>query len=238
MSGRVTLNPNPSTNPEGLRRENKMRIRLRVCLFLFALVLMYPLVQTVAGEPVQAGEQKTYTVVQGDNLYNIGIKYGVASSDLIKANNLSGTTIHPGQVLVIPGNDVMTGRVSRGNAGYSRDEFDLLARLIHAEAASEPYPGKVAVGAVVLNRIRSSIFPNSITAVIYQANNGIYQFSPVYNGSINRPAGADSLRAAQEALSGADPTGGALFFFSSWVTDKHLRSRTVSKVIGNLTFAF
>lgn len=214
-----------------------MNIKFSLCLFLFALVLLCPTGKSVAAEPAQAEQQKKYTVVQGDNLYNIGKRYGVSPAALMKANNLTGTIIHPGQVLLIPANAPPANQVSRGYAGYTREEFDLLARLIHAEAASESYTGKVAVGAVVLNRVKSSIFPNSITAVIYQAKNGVYQFTPVYNGSINRPAGADSLKAAREALGGADPTGGALFFFNSWVSDKHLRSRTVSKVIGNLTFA-
>ncbi len=116
-------------------------------------------------------------------------------------------------------------------------EIDLLARLIQAEAEAEPYAAKVAVGAVVLNRMKNPAYPKSIAAVINQADHGVYQFSPVYNGSINRKASADSIRAAGEALKGSDPTGGALFFFSSWITDKHLRSRTVTKVIGKLTFA-
>lgn len=181
--------------------------------------------------------QKKYTVVSGDNLYTIGRQNGVALAELMKANDLSTTTIKPGQVLVIPDIDTGGKKESLGNAGHTPEEIDLLARLINAEAASEPYAAKVAVGAVVLNRVQSPAYPKSIAAVINQSNKGTYQFSPVYNGSIKRPAGKDSIRAARDALKGADPTEGALFFFSSWVKDEHLRSRTVSKVIGNLTFA-
>ena len=207
-------------------------IGIRVCIMMLVLALSFTGV-AAAAEPRTAGQ--TYSVVAGDNLYNIGLKYGVSHGVLMRANGLNSTIIQPGQTLIIPIGSMGSGQVSRGN--NSRGELDLMARLIQAEAASEPYTAKVAVGAVVLNRVDSSLFPNSIRLVINQVTNGTYQFTPVLNGSINRPAGADAVRAAQEALSGADPTGGALFFFSSGVTDRHLLSRPVSMVVGKLTFA-
>lgn len=207
-------------------------IGLRVCIIMFILALSFICTVAAADPPTV---RQTHSVVAGDNLYNIGLKYGVSHGDIMKVNGLDSTIIRPGQTLIIPTGSRGPGQVSRGY--NSRGEVDLMARLIQAEAASEPYIAQVAVGAVVLNRVESSLFPNSIRQVINQVTNGTYQFTPVLNGSINRPAGAEAVRAAQEALSGADPTGGALFFFSSGVTDKHLRSRPVSMVVGKLIFA-
>lgn len=89
-------------------------------------------------------------------------------------------------------------------------EADLLARLVRAEAQGEPYEGKVAVAAVVLNRVKSHLFPDKIYDVIYQAR----QFQPVDNGTINLPADEESKRAVADAIAGADPTYGALYFFA------------------------
>ena len=90
--------------------------------------------------------------------------------------------------------------------------MDLLARLINAEAGGESYNAQVAVGAVVMNRVKSSRFPNSISAVINQKYNGSYQFTCVQNGNIKRPATASDVKAAIAALSGTDPVKNALFF--------------------------
>ena len=119
-------------------------------------------------------------------------------------------------------------------ASVSSDQY-LLARLVYAEARGESYKGKVAVAAVVLNRVRSSAFPNTISGVIYQKN----AFESVSNGSINKTPDSDSIRAAKEAMNGWDPTGGCLYFYNaaqvssgSWIL-----SRTVKTVIGNHSFA-
>jgi len=90
-----------------------------------------------------------------------------------------------------------------------KDEVDLLARLITAEAEGEPYDGQVAVGAVVINRVKSTEFPNSIKEVIYQR--GQFCSVPKLPGTIPTQSAA---RAAREALNGKDPSGGALFFYN------------------------
>lgn len=124
-------------------------------------------------------------------------------------------------------------------AGVSRGVSDrgnvyLLARVIEGEAADEPYDGKVAVGAVIVNRTQSGSFPNSLAGVIYQPG----AFESVSNGQYTRPVSAESLRAAQEAISGWDPTGGALFFWnpykpvSAWIW-----SRLITTQIGRHVFA-
>lgn len=111
----------------------------------------------------------------------------------------------------------------------------LLARLIYAEARGETYKGKVAVGAVALNRVRSSQFPNTLSGVIYQKN----AFECVTNGSINNTPNSECLRAAKEALNGWDPTGGCLFFYNAATVPSKswIHTRTVKTVIGRHSFA-
>lgn len=116
-------------------------------------------------------------------------------------------------------------------------ELDLFARLVHAEAAGEPFEGQVAVAASVLNRIRSPIYPNTLAAVINQVVNGHYQYSPVLDGRINQPANETARRAVQEALSGRDPSLGALGFFNPRKTSNQwVRSRPVTVTIGQHVF--
>lgn len=117
-------------------------------------------------------------------------------------------------------------------------EIDLLARLITAEAAGEDFNAKVAVGAVVLNRMKSDTFPDTVSDVIYQVAGGHYQFTPVLNGWINKPADEASITAAYAAVNGQDPTNGALFYFDHTVTNKWLLGKPVSVRIGNLIFSF
>ena len=110
----------------------------------------------------------------------------------------------------------------------------LLAKLVYAEARGETYKGQVAVAAVVLNRVASSEFPNTISGVIYQKN----AFSCVNNGSINSTPDSSCIKAALDALNGWDPTGGCLYFYNpSKTDDKWIRTRTVTTVIGNHHFA-
>lgn len=111
----------------------------------------------------------------------------------------------------------------------------LLARLIYAEARGETYKGKVAVGAVVLNRVRSSQFPNTLSGVIYQKN----AFESVTNGSINNTPDSSCLRAAKEAMNGWDPTGGCLYFYNAATVSSRswIHTRTVKTVIGRHSFA-
>lgn len=189
------------------------------------------------GDLISPGQQliipeRLHTVQEGDNLYSIGLRYGVSFREIMQANGLKSEDIHPGQALRIP-----AGQENAGRGDFSGGDLDLLARLITAEAESESYAAKVAVGAVVLNRVKSPLFPNTIAEVIYQSNGGVYQFVPVKNGFINRPATPDSTRAAKEALNGSDPSGGALFFFETWVPSPFLQSLPVSVILDSFTFA-
>lgn len=104
-------------------------------------------------------------------------------------------------------NDVESNIDIRENSDLN---IDLLARVIYAEARGEPYNGQVAVGAVVLNRIESSDFPNTVHAVVYQDG----QFSSVTDGQINLIPNSTAYRAANDAINGIDPSNGALFFYN------------------------
>ncbi|NLY71042.1 MAG: peptidoglycan-binding protein [Clostridiales bacterium] len=121
---------------------------------------------------------------------------------------------------------------------HTEEDLDLLARLITAEAQLEPYEAKVAVGAVVMNRVKSKEFPNTIKEVIYQNIDGYPQFTPVVNGWINKPSSAESKKAAKEALNGRDPTNGALYYYDNTSTSEWLRSRQVSVKFSNMIYAY
>lgn len=119
-------------------------------------------------------------------------------------------------------------------ASYVSADHRLLAKLVYAEARGESYKGQVAVAAVVLNRVSSASFPNTVSGVIYQSG----AFSSVSNGSINCTPDADCARAALDAINGWDPTGGCLYFYNAKTAeDKWIFSRTVQTVIGNHSFA-
>lgn len=90
---------------------------------------------------------------------------------------------------------------------YSPEDIDLLARLVNAEAKGEPYKGKIAVAATILNRVKDPRYPDTIPGVIYQYNHG-YQYCPVRNGEIRRPANEDAYRAVEAALEGKTPPAG------------------------------
>ena len=116
------------------------------------------------------------------------------------------------------------------------NEPELLARIVHAESKGEPYIGQVAVAAVILNRIDSADFPNTLAGVIYQPG----AFEPVMNGTINEavPNDASARKAAKEALNGYDPTGGCLYFFNpNTATSKWIWSKQIVKTIGKHHFA-
>ncbi|MFZ5646233.1 MAG: LysM peptidoglycan-binding domain-containing protein [Bacillota bacterium] len=200
------------------------------------------------------GEKKEfYTVKPGDTLFFIAKRFGTTDKSIKIENGLKSDVIRPGQVIRItvvqpvkPVPDQARkerpqGQVSRGGSteSISASEFDVLCRIITAEADDQSYLTKVAVGSVVLNRVRSPLFPDTIRGVVYQVDStGRYQFEPVLNGWINRPASEEAKRAAKDALRGVDPSGGALYFWESWVTNKFLRSRPVSTVLGAFTFTY
>lgn len=118
-------------------------------------------------------------------------------------------------------------------AGSQSQSVDLLARVISAEARGEPYSGQVAVGAVILNRVEHPSFPNTIAGVVYQPG----AFTCMVDGQFNEPVAESSIRAARDALNGADPSGGAIYYFNpSTATSAWIWSRPLIKVIGKHRF--
>ncbi|MBQ3115963.1 MAG: spore cortex-lytic enzyme [Clostridia bacterium] len=123
---------------------------------------------------------------------------------------------------------------SQATSGYSDADIALLARLIYGEARGESYVGQVAVGAVVLNRIKSPSFPNSMSGVIYQS----YAFTAVADGQINLTPNATAKKAALDAINGWDPSYGALYYYNpATATSSWIFSRQTTVTIGNHVFA-
>lgn len=122
---------------------------------------------------------------------------------------------------------------SGGVNGYSNADWQLLGRIISAEARGESYTGQVAVGAVVLNRVKSASFPDTISGVIYQKG----AFSAVTDGQFDQPVSETSLKAARDAMAGWDPSGGALYYYNpAKTTNAWMHARPVLVTIGNHRF--
>jgi N-acetylmuramoyl-L-alanine amidase len=173
-----------------------------------------------------AAAESVHTVKEGESLWEIGKENSVSVMELKEANGLKTHDIHPGQAISLPETDI------------TEEEKELLAKLVHAEAEGEPYEGKVAVATVVLNRVDSNEFPDSIKDVVYEVASGHYAFSPVQNGEINNEPSEESRNAVDEALAFRGQGKGSLFFYnpdtssSSWIT-----STDTTLTIGNHVFA-
>ena len=170
-------------------------------------------------------EASTNRAIQsGDTYWKVAKGFGIPVSDLMRVNN--NKALITGQNMILP------------DAILTPSEKDLLARLVRAEAIGEPYAGKVAVAVVVLNRMKSNLFPNTLNGVIYEKSNGYYAFTPVQNGEINKAADAESKKAVNEAIALGGSGNGSLYFYnpktakSNWIT-----SREVTVTIGNHRFA-
>ncbi|NLM37340.1 MAG: LysM peptidoglycan-binding domain-containing protein [Firmicutes bacterium] len=165
-------------------------------------------------------------------------RFGTNVATLKTVNRLSSDRIRAGGKLWIPEAPwKTTARVSTPQkVKVSSEDLYLLARLINGEARGEPFTGQVAVGAVILNRVKSGKFPKTIAGNIYKAR----QFESVANGQIWQPLTRSAVQAAKAALNGWDPSGGALYFYNpakirnpySWIW-----SRKVVNRIGRHVFA-
>lgn len=126
----------------------------------------------------------------------------------------------------------LTGTVAAST--YQESEVRILARLVSGEARGEPYVGQVAVAAVVLNRVKSPAFPNTISGVIFQTG----AFDAVWDGQFDMEPTENSVRAARDALNGWDPTGGCLYYYNpSTATNSWIWTRQVQLTIGKHAFA-
>ena len=162
---------------------------------------------------------------------NVDGMYGYQTMNAVKEfqsdNSLSVDGIAGTQTLQALG---ITGD-SGSNMGSS--DYNLLARVISAEARGEPYNGQVAVGAVIMNRVKHPSFPDTISSVIYQKG----AFDCMYDGQINEPVAESAYRAAQEAMNGSDPSGGAIYYYNpATATNSWILSRKIITTIGNHVF--
>ena len=128
---------------------------------------------------------------------------------------------------------IMKSSSSGGSSSNNSSNVNLLAKAIYGEARGEPYTGQVAVGAVIMNRVKSSKFPNTIAGVIYQSG----AFDAVSDGQINLNPDSTAKKAAQDALNGWDPSYGAIYYFNpSTATNKWIWSRPLTVTIGKHRF--
>ena len=128
---------------------------------------------------------------------------------------------------------IVSSSNNSGSSGSNSSDINLLSHLIYGEARGEPYTGQVAVGAVILNRVKSSSFPNTIAGVIYQRG----AFDAVSDGQINMSPDSTSKKAAQDAMNGWDPSYGAIYYFNpSTATNKWIWSRPMTVTIGKHRF--
>ena len=217
----------------------------RVSLLLVLIFLLQPVALAAvlevgsSGEDVRKVQQKLikwgYLSGTADGRY--GEKTRSAVLAFQRKNGLAADgRVGPGTAAAM--GVTLSGASSGGSVAASAAiisaDHRLLSKLVYAEARGESYKGQVAVAAVVLNRVASSSFPNTISGVVYQSG----AFTCVSNGSINNTPDANAIRAARDALNGWDPTGGCLYYYNPKKTnDQWIRTRTVKTVIGNHRFA-
>ena len=212
---------------------------------LFGLMRLFALAPTAlaavywgqSGETVRRMQQKlkqwgyyTGTVdgVFGQGTYDAVIRFQQKNG--LTADGVAGTATLAAMGIT---ETAAASAVTTAASSYA-SEVELLARLIHGEARGEPYVGMVAVGAVVLNRVKSSRFPNTMAGVIYQSG----AFDAVSDGQINLTPSEQSRRAARDALNGWDPTGGCLYYYNpATATSSWIWSREVRLTIGDHSFA-
>lgn len=173
-------------------------------------------------EAVKAFQKKNRLAVDGVVGAKTAAKMGI---------NLNHLTINT--ATATPSKTPTATKSTSSGTKAAQGDVLLLAKLVYAESKGEIYRGKVAVAAVVLNRVDDARFPNSISGVIYQPK----QFTCVSNGAINNTPTEECLRAARDALNGVDPSGGAVFFFNAKTTSSSWNAtRKVITTIGNHTF--
>ena len=167
-----------------------------------------------------------------DGVFGAGTKKAVIAFQ--KKNGLTPDGIVGAATLKALGMSASGGSGSSSSSGTNTDgNLYLLARLVYGEARGEPYKGQVAVAAVVLNRVKSSQFPNSVSGVIYQSG----AFSVVNDGQINLTPDETAIKAARDAMNGYDPTNGCLYYYNpAKTTNQWMLSKPVLLVIGNHSF--
>lgn len=232
--GKIYLNAPPARNP---RRILQVTAIIILNLLIIALFPSHSAVDALSklgstGSEVRQIQTKLvnwgYLNDKVDGIYGAKTRNAVIAFQ--KKNGLTADGIAGPATLRAMG--IFTASGGSSQAGGQSD-LNLLARLISAEARGESYTGQVAVGAVVLNRMEHPSFPDTLSGVIYQ--NGA--FSCLYDGQFNQPVAESAYRAAQDAMNGWDPSGGAIYYYNpSTATNQWIRSRPVIARIGKHVF--
>ena len=199
---------------------------LVICIFSFGVVALSKFGSQSAEVIEIQTRLKKWGYYNGeiDGIFGSATKKAVISFQ--KKNGLTADGIAGKKTLSAMG-------INSSDATSSSSDYDLLARIISAEARGEPYIGQVAVGAVVLNRIQHPSFPDTMSGVIYQKG----AFSCLSDGQFYEPITESAYRAATDALNGMDPSGGAIYYYNpKSATSKWIFSRPVITKIGDHTF--
>ena len=231
--------------------KNNLRIKLvSIFLSLFCFCAVSVVVTTFSPQPAYAlvlkqGSRGTDVKTMQRKLKNWGYYngaidgiFGAQTKKAVvyfqKRNGLVADGIVGKKTLSALGMSSSSNNTSGATSSYSDADVQLLTRLIYGEARGESYVGQVAVGAVVLNRIKSASFPNTMSGVIYQR----YAFTAVDDGQINLTPNATARKAALDAINGWDPTYGALYYYNpATATSSWIFSRKTTVTIGRHVFA-
>lgn len=211
---------------------------LLVVITVFVIIFQNNSVETLSKYGSRGNEvTQIQTKLKRWGYYNGNIDgiYGSQTVEAVKyfqrKNGLTVDGIAGTQTLKAMG--IYTSSTSSTSSTSNSSNVNLLAKLIYGEARGEPYTGQVAVGAVVMNRVKSSSFPNTISGVIYQSG----AFDVVKDGQINLTPDSNAKKAAQDAINGWDPSYGAIYYFNpSTATNKWIWSRPMTVTIGSHRF--
>ncbi len=215
----------------------------KILVFMMALFAILYSGTFVLIDTFHPNEEVVVTATQSENkqiqqrLKELGYYYGnidgiIGSQSLSAIRNFQrdyGLTVDG-----IVGPNTLRALGLSGGGSYSSQDLYLLAKCVYAEARGEPYVGQVAVAAVILNRVDSPEFPNTISGVIYQP----WAFTAVHDGQINLEPNDSAYSAAKDALNGWDPTYGCLYYYNpATATSEWIWSRTTVVTIGQHVFA-
>ena len=212
----------------------RLALIFMLCLSISGAAMAATLRVGSSGEEVKTLQTKLkrwgYYTGSIDGVFGSGTKKAVIAFQ--KKNGLTPDGIVGPATLKALGMQSSSGS-SASSGSNTNGNLYLLARLVYGEARGEPYKGQVAVAAVVLNRVKSSKFPNSVSGVIYQSG----AVSVVSDGQINLTPDETAIKAARDAMNGYDPTNGCLYYYNpAKTTNKWMLSKPVLLRIGNHAF--
>ncbi len=225
---------------------HKKRLCALLCTFLLIFTLVIQLVQPALAVSYRQGDTGSAVTTIQTKLRRWGYFdgpvdgiYGSGTAEAVRyfqrSNGLTPDGVAGPATLKALGmeNQSSSSGSSSGSSNTSQSDVALLAKVISAEARGEPYNGQVAVGAVILNRIAHPSFPNTLAGVVYEPG----AFTCMVDGQIDQPVASSAYQAAQDALNGVDPSGGAIYYFNpATATNAWIWSRPLITVIGKHRF--